>query len=198
MVLIVLDGVDGAGKSTQLRLLVEALETRGVPVRCKHYPDYDHELGQLIKKYLQRELELPADSLFLLFLADMLKDRKELAEHEGVLLLDRYATSSVAYEAALGLELERLAKIVELLQLPSPALIIYLDVDPRTAMQRKGGGQHRFENAEFLLKVRQNFLQLAKMHFLCPNWKVVCAERPAEEVFKDVLQAVLEVVNAPK
>ena len=194
--LIAIEGIDGAGKTTIARFLRDELEKRGFSVILLKEPT-DGEYGRRIKEAEDRfdpEEEL---QLFLL-------DRKEDVEknilpalREGkVVIMDRYYISSIAYQGARGLDLDEIRKMNEEIA-PKPDLIIILDVSPQEGLKRVGkrGSRTVFEEESYLAEVRENFLRIGEKMGENGNVKVINAERELEEVKKDVLDAVLRVLS---
>lgn len=106
--LIVLEGLDGAGKSTQVKLLKEYLISKGVNLRYLHFPRYDAPLyGDLIGKYLRGDLgkidQVHPQIVALLFALDRQDASvqiKEWLDKGDCVLLDRYVYSNIAYQCA--------------------------------------------------------------------------------------------------
>jgi dTMP kinase len=106
--LIVLEGLDGAGKSTQVKLLKEYLIGKGVNLRYLHFPRYDSQpYGELIGKYLRGDFgsieQVHPQIVALLFALDRMDAsatvREWLAAGDCV-LLDRYVYSNIAYQCS--------------------------------------------------------------------------------------------------
>lgn len=106
--LIVLEGLDGAGKSTQVKLLKEYLISKGVNLRYLHFPRYDAPLyGNLIGKYLRGDLgsidQVHPQIVALLFALDRMDASnaiREWLDAGDCVLLDRYVYSNIAYQCA--------------------------------------------------------------------------------------------------
>ncbi len=106
--LIVLEGLDGAGKSTQVKLLKEYLLEKGVNLRYLHFPRYDAPLyGDLIGKYLRGDLgsieQVHPQIVALLFALDRMDASaqiKEWLQAGDCVLLDRYVYSNIAYQCS--------------------------------------------------------------------------------------------------
>ncbi|ABQ47650.1 thymidylate kinase [Thermotoga petrophila RKU-1] len=187
---ITFEGIDGSGKSTQIKLLARYLEKRGKRVILKREPG-GTETGEKIRKLLLKEEMTPKAELFL-FLASrnlLVMEIKRYLSEGYVVLLDRYTDSSVAYQG-FGRNLGK--EIVEKLNDFAtdslvPDLTFYIDVDVETALNRKGE-LNRFEKREFLERVREGYLVLAKEH---PERIVVLdGKRSIEEIHRDVVREV--------
>ncbi len=106
--LIVLEGLDGAGKSTQVKLLKEYLVSKGVNLRYLHFPRYDSPLyGELIGKYLRGDFgsieQVHPQIVALLFALDRMDAAatiKEWLAAGDCVLLDRYVYSNIAYQCS--------------------------------------------------------------------------------------------------
>jgi dTMP kinase len=154
---IVFEGLDGAGTSTQIELLANFFRSRGIDAAVTREPT-DGPVGRLVRQVLRKEVELDAAALALLFAADRIDhlesgDGVKVALETGRWLLsDRYVLSSVAYQAAEGLDP---AWVVGLNRRAiTPDLTIFVSVDPETAMQRIEGRGARLERFETLERLR--------------------------------------------
>ena len=149
---IVLEGLDGAGKSTQIRMLKELFARRGVACRYLHFPRFDAPVfGDLIARFLRGELgtveAVDPYLVALLFAGDRgdaaAEIRQWLASGEAV-VLDRYVYSNVGFQCAklpAGERRDRLAQWILDLEfgyndLPRPDLSLFLDV-PFAFTERK-------------------------------------------------------------
>ncbi len=178
---IVLEGIDGVGKSTQIKMLKEWLKDNGFNVETLVEPT-DLEIGKLIRDLLTRR-DAESDSMQktfgLLFAADrlMLMDKIERLENENtVVISDRSFYSSLAYQNPQDWikELNKYAKI--------PDLVLLLDLDVKKSVERCDGTDE-FENEEFLTGVKQNYLDLAKSN---DNFKIIDANNGPNKVSSDI------------
>lgn len=108
--LIVIEGAcDGIGKSTQFEMLKERLTKEGYEIYNHHFPTYNTIQGRLVEEYLKGNLgkkeELSPYFIHMLYAVDRAitweKELKEQYENGKIILLDRYTTSSIIYQAAL-------------------------------------------------------------------------------------------------
>jgi dTMP kinase len=186
--LAVIEGIDGCGKGTQIKLLQE------------EYPDavvfkYPTRKFQLLNDYLEKKLELSPKSLFLLFLSDIANEQKkvkEALEQGKTVILDRYVFSTISYEVNEFL-FPQAKKIVEGIGYLKPDRVILLDITPEVSQERKSKQKalDRYEeDMAYLRKVRDNFLRLEEETFLCSDWKRIDASRTVEAVHKDILKAL--------
>lgn len=184
--LIVVEGGDGAGKTVQIDLLKEKLQGLVVfkyPTRRYH----------ILNDYLERKATVDPKSLFLLFLADIAEDQetvKKALDEGKTVILDRYVFSTIAYEVN-GIDYENGKRIVESVGYLNPDIILLLDIDPEASQERKKAQKQldRYEeNAEYLGKVRANFLRLAEERFLTPNWHRIDASKDIQSVHSDIMK----------
>lgn len=178
---IVFEGIDGAGKSTQIQLLKEWLKANGFEVETLVEPT-DSEVGRLIRRILQRP-DATSDqlqkTLGLLFAADRMLIMDRLSDESKIIISDRSFISSLAYqEPAEWIEvINRYAK--------KPDLLILMDLDVKKSVSRTSG-KDTFENAEFLTRVRDNYLNLAKNY----EHQIIDAGNGVNKVSSDIKKAV--------
>jgi dTMP kinase len=164
--LIIFEGIDGAGKSTQLRRCAVWLKERGYLVSLRREPT-NSPYGETLRKSAGSG-RLPPEEETELFLQDrrwnieqnLLPDLKA----GKVVLLDRYYFSTIAYQGARGLDAAELRRRNEAFA-PKPDLVLLFDLDPETALQRilrqRGEAPDLFEKVDYLRKVREIFLSLS-------------------------------------
>ena len=142
--LIVIEGTDGSGKSTQFRLLTEAVERAGYPFRKLVFPQYQEESSALIRMYLGGQFgEKPSDvnayAASAFYAVDRYASYKKVwgdwYENGGLVLSDRYTTSNAVHQASKEKDENRAEFLrwlyefeYDKLGLPKPDLTIYLDV----------------------------------------------------------------------
>ena len=178
---IVFEGIDGAGKSTQIQMLKEWLEANGFRVETLVEPT-DSEVGKLIRKILQSPdatTDKGQKTLALLFAADRMLIMDKLKDESKIFISDRSFISSLAYQKPMEWVevLNRYAK--------RPDLFILLDLDVKTSVARTSG-EDTFENEEFLTGVKENYLKLAE-NFTC---EVIDANNGINKVSSDIKKAV--------
>jgi dTMP kinase len=194
---IVLEGVDGAGTTTQLKAIDGALEAAGAPHWTTAEPTGRPE-GALIRRILGGELDAAPATVAHLFAADRCEHLygsggiiERLGRGEAV-VCDRYVLSSLAYQgAACGLELP--LRLNE--DFPLPSLLIYFDIEPEVSMSRIGGRAHReiYERLPFQERVRSAYEEALRLFSERPMRVVrVNAGMPSAEVSRIVLGAVGE------
>lgn len=192
--LVAFEGIDGAGKTTQLGLLATRLEERGWRVvRTKEPTDGPH--GRRLRASAQTG-RLPADEELELFLRDRAEHvdavmSPALARGDAV-LVDRYMWSTAAYQGARGLD--PFAILARNAAFPIPDLVVLLDVDPAVGVGRVRARDQRenlFEQLEALTEARRIFLAL-----VAPPVVRIDGDRPIAVVAAAV-EASLNVSGAP-
>lgn len=188
--LIVLEGLDRCGKTSQSRKLHSYLELVGHPVELWRFPDRTTSVGQMISSYLQNESHLDDRTIHLLFSANRWEKRSSMEAklRSGTsLIVDRYSYSGVAFSSAKGLDIEW-CKAPEI-GLLAPDLVVYLDILPEKAAERGGYGGERYEQLEFQKKVAQSYRALFDA-----SWKIIDATQSIEDIEKQLRDIVLDCV----
>lgn len=188
--LLVFEGLDRSGKSTQCALLVERLRERGDRVEHVRFPNRSTPIGQMINSYLAGESEVEDHVVHLLFSANRWEMAPQITRWiaEGVtVVVDRYYYSGCVYSAAkqipgLGLEWARHPDV----GLPRPDLCIFLDVSPETASQRGGFGVEKYEQTDFQARVRELFEVMWRHPDEENDVVVVNADRGMEDVERTI------------
>ena len=193
---IVLEGVDGSGKSTHARLLCEELGKRKFDVLQTDEPSQGI-IGRLIREHAEQgDRRMPTEVEALLFAADRFEHTRNVIEPAlakgQVVVSDRYLHSSLAYQGAGGLSVDWIRDLNRFAL--KPDLGILLDLNIEKVFQRMG---HRrktvFEEKIFLQKVRDLYLQFHERGELVK----VDADRPIEEVKKDIILLVEKALHNP-
>ncbi|XP_075501139.1 thymidylate kinase [Primulina tabacum] len=189
--LIVLEGLDRCGKTSQCGRLLSYLQELGHSVESWRFPDRDTGVGQMISSYLANKSHLDDRAIHLLFSANRWEKRSlmESKLRSGTtLVVDRYSFSGVAFSSAKGLDMEW-CKAPEA-GLLAPDVVIYLDISPENAAKRGGYGGEKYEQLEFQKRVAQSYHTLRDA-----TWKVIDATLPIGEVEKQLRQMAMESVT---
>ncbi|XP_006280828.2 thymidylate kinase isoform X2 [Capsella rubella] len=189
--LIVLEGLDRSGKSTQCAKLLSFLEGLGHPTELWRFPDRETSVGQMISAYLSNKSQLDDHTIHLLFSANRWEKRSLMEEKlktGTTLIVDRYSYSGVAFSAAKGLTIDW-CKAPEV-GLLAPDSVLYLDISPERAAERGGYGDERYERVEFQKKVADFYQTLRDS-----SWKRIDAGEAMEEVEKKIQEVVLDQVK---
>jgi len=161
---IAFEGLDQSGKKTLSSWLTAHLVERGISARRYAFPNYQGVIGQLIKRYLDSELALSAQTRHLLFSADRWQSHEEMIDliRSGFsVIADRYSGSGIAYGIAHGLEQEWLEGLEK--GLPEPDTTFLVDIPADASFARKPEQRDLYEARNDLLsRVREVYLLLAK------------------------------------
>ncbi len=196
--LIILEGLDGAGIETQTKLLIKYLNDNGISSERIEYPDYDRAIGKLIQDYLYNKYDFDPDTQVMLYIADMVKDKTKIQKwlSEGkVVVSQRYATSTMAYQGLKGFSVEKIVKLAELFDLPKPDLIIYLKISAETSMIRKSeekeNGLDRHESDKKLLEDLYGSYKNLMENSVFGEWVELDGEKSIEEIAQEIREILV-------
>jgi dTMP kinase len=198
---ITFEGGEGAGKSTQAKLLAERLTAAGRKVVLTREPGGSPGAEQIRKLLVEGEPErwspLAETLLFLAARADHVSRVIEPALTAGQwVLCDRFADSTVVYQGiARGLGVEKIRALQKAAGSLDPDLTIIIDVEPRAGLTRtkaRGKAENRFEqfDAGFHRQLREAFVEIARQE--PQRCVVVDGSRDVEIVAADVWRIVTE------
>jgi dTMP kinase len=185
--LIVFEGCDRSGKTTQVQRLVNRFIGEGAKVRMMRFPDRTTGIGSLINQYLSCSTELDDHVVHLLFSAnrwEMAEEMKRAINSGITIIVDRYAYSGVAFSAAKERMNFSWCKSSDV-GLPKPDLVCFLNVSEEVALMRADFGGERYEKKEFQNKVRANYKKLEDC-----SWVTVEVDRTMDEVHDDLYQII--------
>lgn len=217
--LIVLEGIDGSGKSAQYRRLTARFEREGLDYHSIVFPRYDQESSALIRMYLNGDfgsrpddVNAYASSIFYAVdrYASYMTDWKAYYQSGGVVLSDRYTTSNAVHQGA-KLPPEEQPRFFDWLYdleyvklgLPRPDLVIFLDVDLATSEARMHRRQLKTGKSGDIHERDTEYLQLcldtghrAAAHY---GWRVVDfmkdgKEREVDEKHEEIYIIVRELL----
>lgn len=182
---IVLEGIDGAGKTTQINALKKWLEDSGIEVESIVEPT-DSDIGKLIREMLRKPnatKENIQKTLGLLFAADRILLMDKIANEEycnKVIISDRSFYSSLAYQEPSDwlYEINKYAK--------RPDLVLLLDINVNLAIERCSG-EDEFEKKYFLSNVKNKYLDLANDN---DNFRIINANNGPNKVQSDIRKLI--------
>lgn len=191
-VFIVIEGIDGAGKTLHSKNLCLQLHRRGYLARYTAEPS-GNVIGRLLRREFLNRRKAPPEVETLLFAADRLQHLRDevvpTLRRGGIVVSDRYLYASIAYQGAQKVDIEWIRYVNRFA--PKPDLAIYLDVPAEVAMSRIRRGRSLMERLEFEKKVRAIYLKLVKDGELT----YIDGDRPVEDVDKDILNLTMEAIT---
>lgn len=171
--LIIIEGLDGSGKSTQIEILRKRAQQAGKQVRQIKFPNYAEDSSALVRAYLAGELgslhEINAYAASVLYSVDRYatfrRHMKEDYDNGCIFLLDRYTTANM-YHQTTKLPKEEWDSFLEWLEdleygkmgLPKPDLVLYLDMKPQTAKKLMENRYHGDESKKDLHEADFSYL----------------------------------------
>ncbi|CDA79248.1 dTMP kinase [Negativibacillus massiliensis] len=171
--LIIIEGLDGSGKSTQIEILRQKAQQAGKQVRQVKFPNYAEDSSALVRAYLAGELgslhEINAYAASVLYSVDRYatfrRHMKEDYDNGCIFLLDRYTTANM-YHQTTKLPKEEWDSFLDWLEdleygkmgLPKPDLVLYLDMKPQTAKKLMENRYHGDESKKDLHEADFSYL----------------------------------------
>lgn len=183
---ISIEGVDGCGKSTHVKLLARWLRSHGHRVIITDEPTND-TIGRVIKRILRGKLKLPIAAEALLFAADRVQHISDVIEPAlkagKVVLNERYVCSSLAYQSARGLPTNWISSINKCALRPDLGILIDVPAEIAFARIKSSRRLDEFErNLRLQQRVRRNYLRIARREGL----KIVNGTRSCDEVQAEI------------
>ena len=200
---IVFEGIDGAGKTTQIKRLCKALEARGILCKTTVEPT-DLPSGRELRRALSGELPKTALEMAEMFASDRVAHNthpeiginKLLSDGYSV-ISDRYYYSSLAYQGT-ALGYDTVAKLnLENESIRHPDLCVFLDLTPEKSLERIGNRGEQteiYENLDYLTRTRAMFFDVFdRLRAGGENIAVIDASGNVDQVAEAVLCAVLRI-----
>lgn len=185
--IIVLEGTDKAGKTTQSRLLAEALKVLGKVCVVIDFPDYTTPIGIEIRAFLDGKRDYPAEAKHLLFSANRWEKKKEIesmVENGTIVVMNRYWQSNLIYGAANGMDAGWLLRLDK--GLPREDLVIVILVNPGVSTKRAETLDAFESNPQLAAKAYKNYLKYAKQF----KWKMIDGSMSKDQVHQEVMKLV--------
>ncbi len=192
---IVFEGIDGSGKSTQIKLLAKRLEQENIPCFSTFEPT-KYFIGKMIREILAGKIETDEKSIAALFAADRLDHVQN--ESYGMLPMikrgitvinDRYYLSNVAYQTPF-VPFDWITRINSLAnKLLKADITFFIDISVEESMKRLTAGRiflDRFENIDRIAKVRNNYMTILEKFDKKENIAVINGDQTEEEVASDI------------
>ena len=216
--LIVIEGLDGSGKSTQLELLQKNLLESGIDCKSVSFPDYDNPSSTLVKMYLKGEFgkkpeDVNAYAASVFYTVDRYASYKsnwgEYYQNGGTVVSGRYTTSNAVHQAS-KLDSSEWESFLNWLYdfeykkigIPKPDKVIFLDmpveVSQKLLSKRYEGDNSKKDihesDTEYLERCRKAAVFTAEYS----DWEIIpCSEngeaRPLDDIANDILSSVLKL-----
>ncbi len=192
---IVIDGIDGCGKSSHAKSLVKYLKEMGREAVFLKEPTTESPAGKKLMEALKSGKRPSPDEELRLFIEDRrwdVENRILPAMREGKdIVMDRYYHSTIAYQGARGMDIGRIREMNDFA--PVPDIAIILDIDPETAGERIGrrGKGDYFENTDYLRKVREIFLSMKEY----PEVVIIDSSGPYYQTEKGIREAIAPFIR---
>ena len=188
--IIVFEGIDKAGKTTQAKLLEKKLGSKCVRI---DFPDYSTPIGKEIRQFLDGKRNYPDEVKMILLSANRWEKKGEIEKivSKGTtVIMNRYYQSNLVYGISKGLKLDWLLSLDK--GLPKADLVIVIDIRPKTLASRSKNVVDTFEkDLELIRRVKKNYRILANKF----NWRTVEGEKSVDEVHGQVLRIVRKFVK---
>ena len=201
---IVVDGIDGSGKSEIVKMLHNYLFSKSKKYRILTTREPTNgRYGTKIREMLRKEKNPESSSgkimeLFIKDREDHLKSTIEPLLKNGsrnelnIVLCDRYYYSTIAFQGAQGIEIKSLIERNRKFRKPDISFI--LDAEPSLALERiEYREKEKFEQLEFMKKIRENFLKLPSL--LKDNLKIIDSNKSLKEAFEDIRKEVDRILT---
>ena len=192
--LINLEGIDGCGKSTQSQFLMDKFERNNEETILLKEPT-NGKYGQKLWEMLSGNIEATTEEILELFVLDRkehVNQKIKPALDDGkIVLMDRYYYPTMAYQAAAGIDVNRIRRDNEFAPKPDIVLIFDLPADLAMKRVRSHSVADVFEKEEHLEKVRKAYLNLEDDSLV----RIIDATRTPEVIFDEVWRLVSEVRN---
>lgn len=220
--LIVIEGTDGSGKSTQFQLLCEALSGHGILFQRLVFPQYQEPSSALLRMYLNGEFgshpsDVNAYAASTFYAVDRYASWRKVwgtdYQKGGLILSDRYTTSNAVHQGSKLSPAEQPAFFDWLfdfeynkLGLPAPDLVIYLDMPTEQSLKLLRSREAATNTKGDIHEVDPNYLALCRQTALSAashyGWQVIsCTDqhgqvRSLKDIHRDIWQLVLQSISA--
>jgi len=194
--LIVFEGLDRSGKSTQCERLVNNLRNKGSEVFHTRFPNRTTPTGKTINDYLTNKTQQEDHAIHLLFSANRWESAREIEDHikaGTTVVIDRYYYSGCVYSAAKQNPTMDLAWCRQPeVGLPRPDLCIFLDISAEAAARRGGFGSERYEKQDLQARVRGLYGEMMRHEDEREDIVTVDAGGSLDEVEQSILAVVMD------
>ena len=198
MKIISFEGIEGVGKSTQINLLKDYPESKGLTVTVLREPGSTITGESIRSILLDSEENLSEESELLLMFAAraQLISEKVLNNNVDVILFDRFYDASIAYQGfGRGLSINFIKNLIDFTKCPTPDLTFLLDISVQDGFDRKIADiKDRIESSgdEFFNKVRSGYLEIANHQ--PGRIKIIDAMDSIESIYEKIIEHVNQTI----
>jgi len=184
--LVVIDGLDGSGKSTQATLLADIIQKRGRALIVRTHPSDDSFFGVRARAYLFLSGRRAHIAASIFYLADVVRSIVIYSwRRVDYIVFVRYLMGT----AYLPSPLHKLGYLLLSRLVPQGKPMIFLNINPEEAYRRVAAGRRRMERFESIDELRKTSRKAADL-LAYGDWKIVDGSKPVDEIHRDVLRLV--------
>ena len=187
MKFIVIDGLDGSGKDTQINLLAQTFKKQGKNVVVRSHPCDDNKYGRKSRQALQKTGKINHIKPTIYFGMDAIRSVRKYSHDDSidVLIFSRYILAVMYLPSVVNTITYKLVCFL----LPTSDTMFFLDVDPEESLRRISSRDEEiemFENIESLTKNRENSKKFTY------NWNVIDGNQSIEEINRQIIIKCIE------
>ena len=184
---IVIDGLDGSGKDTQVRLLAEMYEKQGRSVTVRSHPCNDNRYGRKSKEALLKTGKINHIKATIYFGLDAIRSVVKYTHDDNVdvLIFSRYVLAVMYLPNVINTIVYKIVVFI----LPTSDCMFFLDVTPEESLKRMGSRGEEKEMFENIDSLRKNRLRSQKFTY---NWNVIPGDDSAEVISEKIITKCLE------
>ncbi|MFA6081420.1 MAG: dTMP kinase [Patescibacteria group bacterium] len=195
---IVIEGIDGAGCETQGKNLIKMCREQKSLFRTVSlikYPDYDRNVGKIIRDFLYENKCLTPKQQFLLYTMQFIMDKKMIEDRRKneILIADRYFSTTLCYQTLEGIDMKMALDYAKNFEIEVPDAIFYLNVDPDIAIKRKHGEDKeknfREKDFDFIRKTAEQYKMLVEKQ-VWGKWINIDGNKGIEEITKEIYNKI--------
>ncbi len=194
-ILIVFEGIDGCGKTTQAKLLFEKLKSLGFDTILLKEPS-SSKWGKEIKRLSLFENSITPEKELKLFIKDREentnKNIKPALREKKIVILDRYYFSTIAYQGAKGIDIDLIKKLNKNIAI-EPDIVFILDIEPNIGLERIENRKKKeklFEQENYLNRVREIYNSLKGKNIF-----KIDGSKKIDEIRKEIEKIVFNYIN---
>ena len=187
---IVIDGLDGSGKDTQVNLLAECYENKGRKVTVRSHPCSDNKFGRKSKQALLKEGKLNHIKATIYFGLDAIRSVQMYcySKDTDVVIFSRYILAVMYLPDVVNTIVYKIVAFI----LPTSNCMFFLDVSPEESLRRIGSRHEEKEMFENIDSLRENRERSRKFTY---NWNVVSGDDSPEVISEKIISKCLETDN---